>query len=359
MTRITIDIPRALLLDGRNEIVVRVEGGTVNPHTVHPKTAEGLQAGDVTLQTLVRRLIDRFAREGRERLTETYASTLKCFQTVMDTRDLPLCQLTASVVEDFERRLTARGLMTNTTSFYLRILRAIYNRAVREGLTVDARPFVHVFTGKAKTPKRAISLAMVQRMATMQILQKSQDRARWLFLFSYYTRGMSFVDMAHLRKTDVSRGVLTYCRRKTGKQLSMAWKPEMQAVADKLPSFDGVHLLGILDGRRQSSLRRQCHSRQYCINKSLKQLGTVLGLSHPLTMYVARHSWATIARELNIPISIISDSMGHYSERTTQIYLQALDAKRLDQANDLMIAAVSKTTTNESQSPDEVCEHII
>lgn len=351
MTKITIDIPRAYLLDGRSEIIVRVEGGSALLSSAQPRIISlPTSAETVTLQSFAQRLIARFAGEGRERLMETYASTLKCFQKVMECSDLPLCQLTATVVSEFEERMMKRGLLANTTSFYLRILRAVYNRAVREGLVADARPFVHVFTGKAKTAKRAIPLAVLQRLAVMSIPQRAQDRARWLFLFSYYTRGMSFVDMAHLQLTDIRDGVLTYCRRKTGKRLSMAWRPEMQAVADHLPSLDGVHLLGILDERRSSTLRQQCHSRQYCVNKSLKRLGRTLGLAQPLTMYVARHSWATIARRLNIPLSVISDSMGHHSERTTQIYLQAMDSERLDHANDLMIAAVGHS----DQQPEEV-----
>ena len=65
-----------------------------------------------------------------------------------------------------------------------------------------------------------------------------------------------------------------------------------------------------------------------------------LGLSKPLTMYVARHSWATIARGMDIPVSVISDSLGHHSEKTTQIYLKSIDADVIDCANEKLIAAV-------------------
>lgn len=352
MTKITIDIPEAYLLRER-EICIRVSDNmkhtAVVPHhqqpVVSPSRAAALSSSDSvpTLEHYAQRLVAEFRKKGQLRLVETYVSAVNSFRHHMGSADIALASLTPTVIEDYEQRMAARGLSPNTRSFYLRILRALYNRAVGEGLTADQQPFAHVFTGKARTRKRALPLPALRRLAAMTATGKGGDRARWLFLFSFYTRGMSFVDIAHLRKSDLRDGHLTYRRRKTGQLLRIAWRPEMQAIAERLPSLDGVHLLGILDNTRPNTLRQQCHSRQYCINKSLKRLGQLLGLAQPLTMYVARHSWASLARQLDIPLSVISDSMGHTSEKTTRIYLAALDEDKLDRANDLVLKAISGT----------------
>lgn len=119
----------------------------------------------------------------------------------------------------------------------------------------------------------------------------------------------------------------------------------MQDIVDKYPSLDGVHLLGLLDGKTDKSLRFQCHYKQCHINEALKRLAERLELGVHLTMYVARHSWATIAKERNVPISVISDGMGHNSEKTTQIYLKSVDADVIDRSNDILIDAVSGQVT--------------
>lgn len=312
--------------------IVRQTANTGGATPVRPETA---------LQAYTEGLISRFHSEGRARLTETYASTLRCFQRMMGSADLPLGNITPDVMLDFERKMLAQGLSRNTTSFYLRILRAIYNRAVGEGLTVDRRPFAPVFTGKMKTRKRALPIDALRRIAHLELQNPTEVLARRLFMLSYYTRGMSFVDLARLRKDNLRGGKLTYRRQKTGQLLTMAWRPEMQKLADELPSRDGSHLLGILDDRLHSPWRKQCHAWQQRMNEALKRIGERAGLQHPLTMYVARHSWASVAKQLHVPMSVISDGMGHHSERTTQIYLTDIDGGELDLANDLMISAVS------------------
>ena len=154
---------------------------------------------------------------------------------------------------------------------------------------------------------------------------------------------MSFVDIAYLKKTDLNNTYLIYKRKKTGQELKIAWRKEMQELVDRNSSKDGVHLLGILDENSEKSLRFQYHYTQCIINTALKRLGKQLNLETNLTMYVARHSWATIARQKNIPLSVICDGMGHNSEKTTQIYLQSVDAEAIDRCNDKLIAAITKS----------------
>lgn len=347
MRTITIEIPADWLREEK-EVCIRVvgtaDGNQRTKYSVeHRADNEKNKAAqyEVTLKDYTERLVSRFRSEGRARLTETYASTLRCFARMMGTADLPLSSIARQVVQDYERRMLDKGLTRNTTSFYLRIVRAIYNRAVAEGLVDECRPFANVFTGKAKTRKRALPVETLRQIAGMELQNDTEEAARRLFMFSFYTRGMSFVDMALLTKDNLRNGKLTYHRQKTGQLLTMAWHPEMQAMSDLLPSKDGIHLLGIIDDTQQRPWRKQCHARQQSANEALKHIGERLQLRHPLTMYVARHSWASVAKQLHVPLSLISDGMGHNSERTTQIYLGDIDGGELDKADDLLIKVVN------------------
>ena len=158
------------------------------------------------------------------------------------------------------------------------------------------------------------------------------------------------MDISFLKKTDISNAYLIYKRKKTGQELKIAWRKEMQDLVDKHGSLDGVHLLGILDIRKSESLRKQYHYKQCLINDALKRLAKHLGLNVNLTMYVARHSWATIAREKNVPISVISDSMGHNSEKTTRIYLKSVDASIIDRYNAKLIGDITKPKKQQNLS---------
>lgn len=152
---------------------------------------------------------------------------------------------------------------------------------------------------------------------------------------------MSFVDIAFLEKGSLKDGQLIYKRKKTGKELRVAWRPCMQEIADRHPSLDGKHLLGIVNQNVVTDVRKQYHYRQCRVNKALQKFARRIGMPMKVTMYCARHSWATIAKEKNIPISVISDSMGHNSEKITRIYLKSINDDVIDRYNDMLIEAIS------------------
>ena len=83
--------------------------------------------------------------------------------------------------------------------------------------------------------------------------------------------------------------------------------------------------------------RRQYDNTLHLVNYRLKELSTMLKLQRPLTMYVARHSWASAAKAKNVPLSVISEGMGHDSEATTQIYLASLETSVVDKANKMIL----------------------
>ncbi|MCM1517055.1 MAG: site-specific integrase [Pseudoflavonifractor sp.] len=295
-------------------------------------------------------LIENLRRNGKTRTSETYTAALNSFRTFQSQHgcgdigltagDLMLDCLTSEVMEAYEAWHKARGNTPNTISFYTRILRAVYNRAVVGGIIADRNPFRRVYTGIDKTVKRALPLEVIRKIRTLDLSSTPRlDHARDMFLMSFYLRGMSFIDMAFLKKSDLRNGYVTYRRRKTGQRLTIAWTHEMGMVLDKYPDNPTRYLLPIITtvGRNERWAYRNVG---YNINRSLKVIAAMVGVEIPLTMYVARHSWASVAKSKGIPLSVISQGMGHDSEATTQIYLASLDASVVDKANAAIIGSL-------------------
>lgn len=147
---------------------------------------------------------------------------------------------------------------------------------------------------------------------------------------------MSFVDMAYLKKSDLKDGILTYRRRKTGQQLAVRWEECMDEIIAKYGSNPTTHLLPIITNPNADE-RTQYLNAICRINMALKKVARMAGLGIPLTMHCARHCWASVAKSKNIPLSVISEGMGHDSEETTRIYLASLDTSVVDGANSLIL----------------------
>ena len=274
---------------------------------------------------------------GKIRSSETYKSTLNSFMHFRKGVDLPFNMIDSELLELYEAQMRYRGLSRNTTSFYMRILRTNYKMAVEKGLTKDCHPFRHVYCGMDKTIKRSISFVEIKRIKDLDLSRKPiWDYARDMFIFSFCTRGMSFVDMAYLKKKDLHNGILTYRRKKTGQQLSIKWEQCMQEIIEKYPPNPTEYLLPIITSTDEDE-RLQYRNSLTLVNRKLKILSVFVRSPHPLSMYVARHSWASIAKSKNIPLSIISEGMGHDSEATTQIYLASLDNSVVDKANEQIL----------------------
>ncbi|MFR9524241.1 MAG: site-specific integrase [Rikenellaceae bacterium] len=335
-SRVLLNIKECIKIDvGRlNSIVARfVRDGVV------------FSAGDVanffsqkfkgkTLYPFTLSVISRLRELSKHRSVETYTTTLRSFMRFREGKDLLLADLTSDVMINYEVYLRVRGVSMNTISFYMRILRAVYNRAVDQEFIEQKRPFRKVYTGIGKTVKRALPLKSIKQIDLSSMPKMAY--ARDIFMLSFYTRGMSFVDMAFLRKKDLQNGVVTYRRRKTGQRLSIKWEGCMQAIVSRYPPNDTEFLLPIITDNTFDE--RASYQRVLAkINFQLKKLSTLLSLPAPLTMYVARHSWASVAKSKNIPLSVISEGMGHDSETTTQIYLSSLDTAVVDKANRMIL----------------------
>ena len=297
-------------------------------------------ANEYSVFNFMESIIAKLKQNGKVRTSETYKSTLNSFKKFRQDEDIMLDCLTSEIMEAYEAWHHKRGVAPNTISFYTRILRAVYNRAVEDDIIENRNPFRHVYTGVDKTVKRALPLVLIKKIKALDLsLNPSLDYARDMFLMSFYLRGMSFIDMAFLKKSDLKNGYVTYRRRKTGQQLIIEWTKEMQMILDKYPENITDYLLPII---RNSGTNERCTYRNmgYNINHNLKKIAKMVGVQIPLTLYVARHSWASAAKAKGIPLSVISEGMGHDSEATTQIYLASLDTSVVDRANSLILKSL-------------------
>lgn len=291
----------------------------------------------MNLSIFMRSIIVKFFFQERNRCFESYISALRSFLRFRKDQDILLGNLDSDVLLDYQRYLCKSGLTKNSSSFYMRILRAVYNRAVNNEFIINKYPFKFVYTGIDKTLKRALPLEQIRRIKDLDLsMEPSLQFARDMFMFSFYTRGMSFIDMAYLKKSDIINDVLVYKRRKTSQKLYIRWENCMQKVMKKYTIKKSVYVFPIIKSADEDD--RMQYKRMFSyINCKLKIIGRMIKLEHPLTMYVARHSWASIAMSKKVPLSVISQGMGHDSEMTTRIYLSALETNLVDNANRVIL----------------------
>lgn len=281
---------------------------------------------------------------GKFGTARNYRRTMSSFAAFLG-RDIPFARLTGRVVAEYDDWLRRRNLVRNTVSFYMRVLRSVYNKAVSRSVVKQTFPFMNVYTGVDRTRKRAVDERVMLRLQRLDLGSASSlALARDMFVFSYCMRGMAFVDMAFLRKSDIRGGMITYFRHKTGQNLAARIEPCIDRIVRRYESAtaDSPYVFPLI----RSSVP-ECAFREYRIalgiyNRRLRELSGLVGIDVPLTSYVARHTWATVARNRNIPLSVISAGMGHTSEKTTQIYLASLDNSVIDRANRRILEALNQ-----------------
>ena len=314
-----------------------------------------------SLFTFMNLLIALLLKNGQYRTMLHYKATLNSYMRFRDNKDITFKEIDAEEMQSYEAYLkNVAKVCSNTSSFYLRILRAVYNKAVEKGYTSQQNPFKNVYTGIAKTNKRAIPTESVSSIKHLDAsedankLTQKEEFAKDTFLMCFYLRGISFIDLAHLRKSDLKDGFVSYIRSKTGQRISIRWEKDMQNIVDKYQAqtASSPYIFpfltdcetdnskdGIIQDKRQDELRLY-HNAESRITYHLKKLGAKMGIRGKLTLYVARHSWATTARDKNFSISIISQALGHNSETTTQIYLRSIQSSEVDDANAIILASL-------------------
>lgn len=294
--------------------------------------------------TLMEGRIKNLKKNGQKRTATNYKGALRIFKEFRKERDISPDEINGTLMKEFELYLKGKDNSLNTISYYMRILQAAYNYAVENcWIRKNTFPFKNVFTGEEKTAKRAVDIEVVLALGKLDLKRRPVlDLARDIFMFSLYTRGMTFIDIAHLKKENLKGDILKYKRHKTGQLIQMRLPECAIALIKKyaviMEETDYLFPLLYHPGRKKycsydSTLRLH--------NRRLKEISRLMGLPEPLTSYVSRHTWATLAKYLGITTIIISDAMGHTSEDTTRIYLDKINNTVLDEANNAVVAAIN------------------
>lgn len=287
------------------------------------------------LMDFMKRVIDCLVKEGRPGTAHVYQSTYNRVADFMGGRPLAFTELTSSWLKAFQNYLLSRQLQWNSISTYMRMLRAVYFRAVDEGLApVRFRLFHGVYTGTRVTVKRAIDTRVLRKLQQPLSEKSEVERARKLFLLLFMLRGIPFVDIAYLRRCDLDGNILTYRRRKTGAWLTVQVEPEAVKLIQALQNTDmeSPYLFSFIRYPGEDEYRQYQHALRR-FNWQLKRLSGLLGQKISLSSYTARHSWATIANFRDYQQELISNAMGHSSVKVTETYFQHHSDERIHTMN--------------------------
>jgi integrase len=279
-------------------------------------------------------IVKQLKAENRTKSASILLTAKRSFERFRAGQDILLDKIDCKLMQKYESWLKTSGVRKNTVSCYFRSLRSLYNQAVKRGLTSQKSPFANVYTRIDKTVKRAVNEEIIIRLKNLDLSAGSElALARDLFLFSFYMRGISFVDMANLRKSNVINGYIKYARSKTRQFLTVKIEPCIQKIIERYASqtIDDYLLPVYTLHNRSNTSQLRTHNRR------LQKISKMLALEKPLSSYVARHTWATIALRRGIPIEVISEGMGHENETTTRIYLASLGQSVVDKANRVVI----------------------
>lgn len=287
----------------------------------------------------IKDIVRSLEKIGKNGNSNVYRETMGRLKKYSNREDLTFGEVDYSFLKNFESHLQEKGCKINTISFYLRTIRSIFNRAIKDGVVGEEYyPFKKITIRKEKTVKRAIYKDEIAAIKNLDLTSRPQiGLARDLFLFSFYMRGMSFKDIAFLKVANILGDRIYYSRQKTAQKLNIKLTDKAMDIILKYNDLSNkeTFLFPIIrfPGKNEFNQYKNGYRKT---NRRLKVLGDMLNFRIPLTTYVARHSWASIAKRSGIPTSVISEGLGHDSEKTTQIYLDSFENNVLDAANDLI-----------------------
>lgn len=298
---------------------------------------------DYTITDFFTKQIQKLKNDNRRGTARNYNKTLKSLKAFMKNTDSTFNIVTEQFVESYNTFLIQRGVVRNTISFYMRIFRSVYNKAVTQKIVEQTFPFKNVYTGVDKTRKRAVTETVISQLLSIDLKKsKALQFARDLFIFSFYTRGMAFVDIVFLKKSNIQNGYITYVRHKTGQELTIKIETKLQNIINRYEKKDSPYVFPILNTEDGNKAYSQYEIALNYYNRQLKRLSNFLEPNINLSSYTPRHTWATTARNKNVPLSIISAGMGHSSERTTLIYLTKIENSVIDEVNKTIIDSIKQ-----------------
>ena len=271
---------------------------------------------------------------------DNYRTAVRSFLSFLSNtkQEKSLRSVNANLMKGYQHWLLQKSVRLNTVSCYMRSLRKLFHEAKLKDC--DAC-FKNVFTGNEQTEKRALNTEQIQSLKNLRLPIGSFLRmVRDLFIFSFYAKGMPFVDLAFLRKSNIRNGNIYYSRRKTGKAIRIKIEQQMQDIIDMYAHEDSPYLFPILRAIEPNAAMREYETKLRRYNNTLKRLARVAGMT-TLSSYQVRHSWASLAYSSNIDLPVISKGLGHTNPQTTLIYIREIDNEREDVANRMLINAIA------------------
>ena len=273
----------------------------------------------------------------------SYATAISAFKAFRDQQDLTFQDLDYRMLATFEKHLKLKDCSTNTIGIYLRSLRAIYNKAIREHIvTQEHYPFKDLRIKTAPTIKRALDKTSMK--ALIYYRTKTQGWTRLaidLFVFSYLCRGMNFKDIASLTwKDNVVGNRIVYSRHKTADMFSIEVRDEIREIIETYKSEFTDYLFPILEpGLPPVTVRNRLKTLLKKVNKAIQDACAELKIEHgsPITFYWARHTYATTLKKAGVSTSLISELLGHSSEKVTQVYLDNFENEQLDRTYEHLV----------------------
>ena len=302
-------------------------------------------------------VIGMLKREGKCPAMHVYACTLRSYEKFCAEERYPK-NTTASLsmqeiftperLKEYEDWLAGQQSSPNTIATYMRTLQAVYNRWMSPGIEgYNPVLFKDVYTKVESRTKRALTAEQMEQLRNtdFSVLTLRQQQVLTYFLLMFMLRGMPFIDLAHLRKSDLRNRRITYRRHKTGKLMVVDVPPDAMRLLQKYrDKTDSEYLFPLLHGglfmeehhhRYQETLRH--------FNRELARLMKQLLPGVSVSSYTARHTWATLAYHSGVPVGLISQSLGHSSIRVTMTYLKPFDAEVIDRINRQVISLVKKS----------------
>lgn len=278
--------------------------------------------------------------QGRVRYAGMYDVSFNSFVKYAGSLDIPFNDVDAVWLRKYETWMLKQGLAINTIGTRIRHLRAVFNMAIEHNvIDKECYPFHSYKVSKISQspPKRAITKADIQKILAYKPKTDMERLAIALFTFSYFTAGINFIDMANLRQENIIDGKLCYIRAKTKKQIIIPLQDEAKEIITLFSASStnmSDFIFPIFSSYHKSEIQKanRLHKVLAKVNNALKQIGKELQIPITLTTYVARHSFATVLKRAGVSTSIISESLGHSSEKITQIYLDSFENSQIDEA---------------------------
>ncbi len=295
------------------------------------------------------KLIAAGKKEKRMTRVRNYQSTLNSFSTFLEHKDISFAEINEKMIKEYEKWLRSNGVTPNSSSFYIRNLRAMYNQAVQLGYAERSFMFESVYTGvDMSTPRPAISEDAIARLLQLDLsASRGSALARDIFIFSYCMRGMGYKDIAFLKKSDVVGNFIRYKVSKSGKTETVRMELITKSIILRYTeqTKNSEYVFPIITNTDPAKAYSQYQWSLGYHNRKLKVLGKMIGESIPLTHNVARNTWAKNAQNHDIPVSVIGSALGIPTEKATQDFLDSLVTTDVDIANSTLLASLNNSVS--------------